>query len=132
MLEKTNARYITLLVFLAAAALIVVGACRGDNYDPSGEDDGGNEPDAVADTGHDSGGDADVDTDVDADSDADADTAGCSYPGGPYSFERFATVAPMRWPSAVSLDETLGEADLGAWFCDESVNSVFVQVVTTV
>ncbi len=136
MLEKPNARYLTLLVFLAAAALIVVGACRGDNYDPSGITDDGGGPDVYADSGDDgtvdSGGDADVDADVDADTDADADTGGCSYPGGPYAFERYATVAPMSWPQAVAASDDMGDANLGAWFCDESVNSVFIQVVTTV
>lgn len=107
--------------------------CNGSECVPAdGDADTDVDADSDADVDADTDADADVDADADADGDADADTGGCDYPSGPHGFERFATVAPMRWPSAIVGPDSLGEADLGVWFCDESVNSVFIQVVTTV
>jgi hypothetical protein len=118
----------SLIAALLVAAL-ALGACRGHGFDPDG--DGGGDDDALADTGLDATDDGGGDVDTDVDSDADPDIPGCNYPGGPYGFERFATVGPMRWPDAVTGPDTTGEADLDAFHCDEEVNSVFIQVVTT-
>lgn len=77
------------------------------------------------------GGDAGADTGTDAGTGADTGGA-CSYPGGPYEFNRVGRVVPpMAWPSAVAGGESLA-ADLARLHCDPSVHSVFIQVVTTV
>ena len=55
----------------------------------------------------------------------------CTYPTGPYEFDVDQTVAPMRWPGAVSLDGTGTEADLEQLFCNAEVNSVFIFVGNT-
>jgi hypothetical protein len=82
-----------------------------------------------------SGGGSDAGTDTGSGSDAGTgtDTGGgtCSYPGGPYEFNRVGRVVPpMAWPSAVATGDSLA-ADLARLHCDPSVNSIFIQVVTT-
>lgn len=121
-----------------ALLLIVVlgfsGACRnvGFSKPPDGDGDGDSDADSDGDSDADADGDGDADADSDVDSDADGDSSDCTYPAGPYAFERFATVGPMSWPTAVpGEDEPEGSPDLAEIFCDPEVHSVFIQVTTT-
>ena len=119
----------------AGIVLIALGACDQDY-------DGGPGTDAVADLTPEPEADvtpepADDPAPEPADEPADdpvvEDSGGdCTYPAGPYAFSTVGdTVGPMSWPSGVAgPDETLA-ADLEALFCDPSVHSVFVQIVTT-
>jgi len=55
----------------------------------------------------------------------------CTYPTGPYELGVDQTVAPMRWPNAVALGETAGDADFESLFCNPEVHSVFIFVGNT-
>jgi hypothetical protein len=118
----------------AGIVLVALGACDQDYSGPETDAVTDLEPDPELDGPLDPADDpAPEPADEPADDPIVEDPGGdCTYPAGPYAFSAVGnTVGPMRWPSAVAgPDETLA-ADLEALFCDPSVNSIFVQIVTT-
>ena len=63
-----------------------------------------------------------------------SDTKGCKeYPCGPYEFKQGSVVPRMTWPYAIPLNFELEDIplDLSKVYQDESVNSVFVLVVSS-
>jgi hypothetical protein len=120
-------------VFLALA-LVVTAGCDQD-YPTGGYDVVIDTPvdTPVPDVAPDAPPDAAGDPVTEPEPDPEEDTPEpCEYPAGPYSFNSVGdTVGPASWPTAVSGSEETMPADFSVLYCDESVESIFVVLVTT-